>query len=373
MITYDAPSNRLWGVSDNISKLCRGLSSAFIIDVASRNSNSASECVNIFTDIFVDQCLLINKYRANEVYKDFELLTAWNLNLIKRIKEFYHINKTKPSIVHCHSWLVMIASKKISSFYKVPLVYTAHFLEKQYLGLPVIPTMVDFDNIVSLENDFFSSANAIITFGKKYKTFLVDNYRNVKSKISIIPHGVEIENNYYPKENNILFVGRLVEEKGIYIFLETAKKLRHLNYEFIVIGTGPLEQVLKQKYNYENIIFKGKLNEHALNNEYYKSKIYCSTSYIETFALTKVEAALAKNVIITTEGPRIEEIFPKDIIFSITPGKSEELVNVLLKLARSKKLILDRSNSTYNYAICNYSIELLLLKTKNLYMKLLGL
>ena len=145
MVSFDVPPQGIWGVADNIFKLYTHLSKTYSIDIASRNLNSCSKFVNIFTDKFADDCLLINKFREREVYKDFELLTAWNLHLEKKIKKFYNFHDVKPSLVHCHSWLVMIACKNIALYYNIPLIYTAHFLEKQYSGIKSIPTIADFE------------------------------------------------------------------------------------------------------------------------------------------------------------------------------------------------------------------------------------
>lgn len=375
IVSYDTPPNRIWGVADNISSLYKHLSKEYIVDIASKNKGLKSKFVNISTDKFVDECLLINKFRNKEVYKDFELLIAWNLNLVKRIKKFYSSNKTKPSIIHCHSWLVMIASKKIAEYYNVPLVYTAHFLEKQYSGMKKIPTIEDFNDITSLENDFFSHCDAIITFGKVYKNFLVKNYDNVKSKkIFIIPHGVEIRQKYSKKKNIVLFVGRLVKEKGVYDFLKIARRLKYSGYKFVIIGTGPLEKKLKENYySSKNLIFKGQLSRNKLYEEYSKSKIYCSLSHVETFGLTKLEAALTKNVIITTRGSRIEKVFPKKIVFSVPVKNIGRVIKILLKLIESNRLVLDKSEKVYKYAKENYSVENMITKTRELYKWLLKL
>lgn len=371
MLSYDIPPKGIWGVANHIAVLSKYLRKDFVVDIASKIHGPNNRLINISTDSFVDDCLLINKFRKEETYKDFELLTAWNLNLAKRIREFYS-DRTKPSLVHCHSWLVMPASKKIASCYKIPLVYTAHFLEKQYQGMKEVPTLADFNNIVALENDFFSSCNAIIVFGNKYKNFLIKNYENVTNKIHIIAHGVEMEENGVQKENTILFVGRLVEEKGINTFLEAAKSLRKFGYKFVVIGTGPLERTLRAKYNNENIVFKGKLPRNILLKEYLKSKIYCSLSSMETFGLTKVEAAMARNVIVTTKGPKVEKVFPDEIIFSIPINNKKALIETLLKLVKSDKLISEKSQLVYKFAKENYSIKKMIAKTKELYLDILS-
>lgn len=371
ILSFDAPLKGIWGVANHIAELHKYLRNDFYVDIASKHQGSHTRLVNISTDSFIDNHLLINKFRKKEVYKDFELLTAWNLNLVKRIKKFY-FNKTKPLLVHCHSWMVMPASKKIAIHYKIPLIYTAHFLEKQYKGMDNIPTSSDFDDIIAMENDFFNHCDAIITFGSLYKDFLIKNYKDVRNKIHIIPHGIEIkENNSIPKEKIILFVGRLVDEKGIITFLEAAKELRDLDYKFVIIGTGPLERVLRTAYNYRNIVFKGKLPRNTLYKEYLKSKIYCSLSSIETFGLTKVEAAIAKNVIVTTHGPKIEKVFPSEIIFSIPINNKKALIETLLKLVVSDKLISEKSHLAYEFTKENYSIEKMITRTKELYFNIL--
>jgi glycosyltransferase involved in cell wall biosynthesis len=56
------------------------------------------------------------------------------------------------------------------------------------------------------------------------------------------------------KENYYCYVGRLSPEKGVKTLLKAAAELP---YTLRIIGTGILEQELKQKYQAENIVFEG--------------------------------------------------------------------------------------------------------------------
>jgi glycosyltransferase involved in cell wall biosynthesis len=56
------------------------------------------------------------------------------------------------------------------------------------------------------------------------------------------------------KENYYCYVGRLSPEKGVNLLLKVAAELP---YTLRVIGSGILEQDLKQKYQTENIVFEG--------------------------------------------------------------------------------------------------------------------
>jgi len=57
------------------------------------------------------------------------------------------------------------------------------------------------------------------------------------------------------KDNYYCYVGRLSKEKGVETLLKAAAHLPH--FRLIVVGTGPLEFQLKEKYAMENIKFVG--------------------------------------------------------------------------------------------------------------------
>lgn len=61
----------------------------------------------------------------------------------------------------------------------------------------------------------------------------------------------------------VLFVGRLIEVKGVMVLFDLAERLE--NISFAIIGSGPLSQEIKQKLrSYKNILFIGKVNNENL-------------------------------------------------------------------------------------------------------------
>ena len=62
-------------------------------------------------------------------------------------------------------------------------------------------------------------------------------------------------NEFTPKELYYCYVGRLSQEKGVETLITTAIKIK--DYKLKIIGTGPLHDKLKNKYNYPHIEFVG--------------------------------------------------------------------------------------------------------------------
>ena len=90
----------------------------------------------------------------------------------------------------------------------------------------------------------------------------------------------------------ILFVGRLVGQKGIFLGLKALKEINQ-DYEFIIVGSGPLRNRLEQyaKKNRINAKFCGYVSEERLFSLYAKSDILLIPSFYETEPLVAMEGA----------------------------------------------------------------------------------
>ena len=99
------------------------------------------------------------------------------------------------------------------------------------------------------------------------------------------------------KENYILFIARLIESKGINIFLELAKHFPHKR--FVIAGQGDLSEItndipLNVEYvGYAHLEDRKKLLANA-------QAVISPTLYIEPFGLTTIEASLSGTPVITT-------------------------------------------------------------------------
>ena len=106
------------------------------------------------------------------------------------------------------------------------------------------------------------------------------------------------------KENYVLFFGRLSEEKGLDIFIETCKQLPQIKFK--IAGTGPLEKSLQGIENIEYVGFKvGKELEELISKA--KFSVYPSIWY-ENCPLSILESQSLGTPIITANYGGMKEL-----------------------------------------------------------------
>ncbi|MGI6312045.1 MAG: glycosyltransferase [Bacteroidales bacterium] len=203
----------------------------------------------------------------------------------RNFKDF--IRTFKPQVVHLnniHSQLspalAIIARKE-----KVPVVWTLHDHKLLCPRYDCIrddkPCELCFDNRFNviryrcMKNSLLASCLAYfeaIFWNKKLldkitdvfitpSLFLMNNMAKGEydqKKMKVIPNFIpdsKLSEIGSVKDNYYCYVGRLSKEKGVETLLKAAAHLPH--FRLIVVGTGPLEFQLKEKYAMENIKFVG--------------------------------------------------------------------------------------------------------------------
>ena len=162
-----------------------------------------------------------------------------------------------------------------------------------------------------LRKYIISNANSYIASSSRSMENQVSYGANAE-KITISPLTVNTKKYLYKKENKIinekiklLFVGRLVEIKGIDILIDIMSKLNRDNYELNIVGDGYLLTDLEKKIdNYglkNNIFFRGYLEGEELLQYYRMSNLFILPSLSESFGLVILEAMCNSLGIICSE------------------------------------------------------------------------
>lgn len=124
-------------------------------------------------------------------------------------------------------------------------------------------------------------SDAILVPGSLHKSYFNKKLEVPEEKIHIMPNVSNINGNANINKKNhpnkkILYVGRLIERKGVKYLLEAFKNLNIKNCELIIVGSGNQKEELMnfvKNYNIKNVTFTGKIDNKLLEKYYNESNV----------------------------------------------------------------------------------------------------
>jgi len=180
-------------------------------------------------------------------------------------------------------------------------------------------------------------------------------------RIRVLPFGIEAQK-ITPAvgwdHGYVLFVGRLVEEKGVWILLRAAKVLPHIKFK--IVGTGPETEKLKYAARaLSNVEFVGFVSGDALWNLYRGARsVVVPSLWQEVFGLVALEAmAVGKPVIASNIGGLPEMIIDRTTGLLVRPGSVPELVDAIERLNDDATLVREMGLAGRERVIKEFSLE----------------
>jgi glycosyltransferase involved in cell wall biosynthesis len=160
---------------------------------------------------------------------------------------------------------------------------------------------------------------------------------------------LKIENKF-----SVLFIGRLIEMKGIKVLIEVAKKNENIN--FIFVGHGPLENYLINVCKvYKNVIFLGSIENEDICQYYNLGDIFCLPSQEdEGFGRVIMEALACGIPVIGSNKGGIPEALDESVSIVVEPTFSN-LDMAIKTLYFDKDRLLKMKNNARSYAFKNFS------------------
>lgn len=137
----------------------------------------------------------------------------------------------------------------------------------------------------------------------------VDYYKSLNPNTFLIPNliGEPFESidkiDFHSKKNNLIYVGRLDEDKNVSNIIDAISKIDLKDFYFKIIGDGPelenLKKLAEDKNLQSKIIFAGQLPINQIKNELLDSKIFLFMSKTEAFGMVLLEAMFCGNSLIS--------------------------------------------------------------------------
>ncbi len=219
-------------------------------------------------------------------------------------------------IIHVHDWLTGPAGIALKHLLHKPLIATIHATEVGRRG-----------GIHNEEQSIIHSWEWRTTY-EAWKVIVCSNYMVdevsrvhgvPKDKLIMIPNGIDVSyidsvkvppgfRDLYamPSERLIVFVGRLVHEKGPDLVLAAFRELLKWdwNLKLLIVGDGPMKEHLMGLAHdwgiWDKVYFTGRVNDETLYSILKVSDLAILPSRYEPFGITILEAMAAGIAVITT-------------------------------------------------------------------------
>ncbi|XEC95205.1 1,4-alpha-glucan branching protein domain-containing protein [Paenibacillus tarimensis] len=276
-------------------------------------------------------------------------------------------------LIHAHDWLVGQAAKRLKQTFGLPLVATIHATEHgRNRGL-----FTELHHTIHhREWQLTYEAWRVIVCSRYMADEVQSIFQLPSDKLDVIPNGVDagmfrsleydpglLQRFAMPHEQIVLFVGRLVHEKGVQVLLDSIPDVLAVcpDAKFVIGGKGPMLGGLQEKSRRmgieSKVYFAGYIDDDTRNKLLRICSAAVFPSLYEPFGIVALEAMAAGAPVIVSGVGGLQEIIEhgKDG-FTVLPGDTASLSTHIVKLLQSKPLAesmaaeaLTKVNTTYNW------------------------
>ena len=294
-----------------------------------------------------------------------------NFNMITKANEI--INKNgKFDVIHAHDWLVAYSAKSIKESYNIPLISTIHATEsgrnsgihdetQRYINDS--EWMLTYESSEVIVNSNYMKNEVQRLFGLPY------------DKINVIPNGVNLQlfsnvnvdydfRRQYAMDNEkiILYVGRLVYEKGIQNLIAAMPKIldRYHDSKLIICGRGGMIDDLREQVKYlgidNKVYFAGYCDSKKMQKMYKCADVAVFPSTYEPFGIVAIESMLSGTPTIVSDVGGLNEIVEHGVTgMKSYAGNANSIADSVLALLFDSKLCASISQNAIKKVKENYN------------------
>ena len=277
-----------------------------------------------------------------------------NFNMLSKANEIIS-KEGKFDVIHAHDWLVTYVAKALKESYNIPVVATIHATEngrnsgihdetQRYIN--DTEWMLTYEATEVIVNSNYMKGELQRIFGLPFE------------KINVIPNGINltnfsgVERDYdfrrqfaMDNEKIILYVGRLVYEKGVQNLIGAMPKIlsNYHDAKLVICGKGGMMDELKQEtrnLGIENkVYFAGYCDSKKVQKMYKCADIAVFPSTYEPFGIVALEAMLAGVPTVVSDVGGLNEIVEHGVDgMKSYAGNSNSIADSVLTLLFDAKL-----------------------------------
>jgi len=326
MLTWEFPPRIIGGISPHVYYLSKSLvrngAKVYVVtcDFPNALQHETVEGVEIFR---IDSYKNPSPDFATWVY-------LMNVNMQKEAAALIERLDGKVDVIHAHDWLVATAGIGLKHVFRKPLIATMHSTEiGRRNGIHF-----DYEKMIH-------ETEAWLTY-EAWKVICCSDYMvsHVQwafglpgDKQVMIPNGVNTSTYTdaknedigsfrsrfaLPEEKIVLFVGRLVYEKGIQLLVNAVPKvLGKVNAKFVIVGNGYMKEQLsglvKSLGLTHKVLFTGFVDDETLRKLQKCADVSVVPSLFEPFGIVALEAMAAKSPVVVADTGGLSEIVKHEV------------------------------------------------------------
>lgn len=350
MLTWEYPPRIVGGIARVVNDLSKRLikDGHEVTVVTYRDGNAPYYELDKGVKVYRVDNFIIN---ANNF---IDWVMQMNFNMVAKAGEII-AKEGNFDVIHAHDWLVAYAAKTLKQAYNIPIVSTIHATEAgRNSGIR--------DNVQKYINDtewmLTYESTEVIVNSNYMKSELQRLFGLPFEKINVVPNGVNltnysgIERDYdfrrrfaMDNEKMILFMGRLVYEKGVqYLIGAMPKILEHYHdAKLVIAGKGGMIDELKAEVNAlglnNKVCFAGYMSGKDVGKMYKAADISVFPSTYEPFGIVALEAMLAEVPIVVSDIGGLNEIVDhRENGMKSYAGNSNSIADSILELLFNPQL-----------------------------------
>src|SRR5881409_4188172 len=377
MLTWEFPPRIIGGISTHVYPLSRAL-----VEKGTPVRVITCDFPNAPAEEIIDG-VSVSRVDSGRVPESNFLLWIYHLNsqMISKATELFETERF--DLIHAHDWVVGRAAVELKNRLGLPLISTIHATEIGRGG------SLDGEyrrKVRDIERLLVEQSDGIICCSN----YMLDHIQHVlgavKTKIRVIPNGVEasrFNNGHQPQliptgvsedRKTILYVGRIVREKGIFTLLDAFEKLRKRGKDvsLVLVGEGPLKEdlakeVLRRKLN-DRVKLAGFVDEKKLVSLYNSSDAFVLPSHFEPFGMVALEAMASRVPVVVSDVGGLSEIVEDGVTGVKVPSSDPHaLAEGILRVLDNRELSERFKENAYQAVQERYRWDLIAEKTLEAY------
>jgi len=385
MLTWEYPPRIIGGISPHVYYLTKSLAKQGVkvyVMTCDFPDTPAHEVIDG-----------VEVYRIDSYKNPAPDFASWvylmNLNMQKETARLARKIGKKIDLFHAHDWLVANAGIGLKHVFRKPLLVTMHSTE-----------MGRRDGLHTDTEKMIHETEAWLTY-EAWRVVCCSEYMisHVKwafglpnDKLVMIPNGVDtktyddIGNDLsdfrskfaLPEEKIVLYVGRLVYEKGIHVLINAVPKVvSKVNAKFIIVGSGYMKEqllnIVRSMGLEHKVLFQGFMDEKSLLKLQKCADVSVVPSLFEPFGIVALEAMAAKSPVVASDTGGMSEIIDHDVTgVKVYPNNPDSLAWGINKVLLDDKYRQSLRENGYKVVQEKYGWEKIAQQTKSTYETILG-